>query len=191
MINYWPGQAIRKTVGIALVLLQVSSVSCYAEVNGKGNEYCYAGQTDEWLVAFYNRVRTHDKLFQYALKNYGEPDSCVGNVTAEFDGKKYGSIKFVWGKVRSFSVSTMPPESSIIKLESKYGFSNAAAVRHMLEQYTRGLGLTIDWTDAVKNVSETGVIETFTAKPVGMNIHVRLHYNTEKKLTGIIISMAL
>lgn len=179
---------------LGIVLLQIYGFSYSAIDNKRENVNCDDPQADEWLVDIHSGIRNHSQgeLFEYAITKFGEPNSCSGRVTSEFDGRKYGNISFVWDSGESYSVTTMPIETSITKFESVGGFSDAVSVKNMVKRHTDKKGFKIDWSVVVeKTTTENGVVETFTGGHPGMNLHARLHYNKENKLTGAVISWAL
>lgn len=148
-------------------------------------------ETDSWVVSFEQRIRDHDELFQYALQNYGAPDFCKGEITALFDGQKFGSITFRWKNSIGFSMKTLPPESSVIEFKHIEGFPDAVATKNVIWQYMKGRGFTVNSAKTRETATEAGRIEEYGAEPAGMNATIGLNFNNKNKLTNVTISTAL
>jgi hypothetical protein len=151
---------------------------------------CDAPEADPWVREMRERVLRFDDLAVFAAESYGEPMSCEGVVTAEFDGTKFGSLRMVFSEGSTFQVETLPPESSLVTLRSPSGFTDEVVARSVLVSYAEGIGVEIDWT-APEVTTEAGErIETYWDPDTGLNASAALILE-DGSLVGLRFSLAL
>ena len=131
-----------------------------------------------------------DMLANYAVKLYGPPLSCEGTVTSEFDGSKFGMVRLGFSKGVTFTVETLPPETSIITLRCPAGFDDQASARRALAAYSSSVGLRIDWTAPTETKEGGERIQSFWDPDPGVNGSTSLVFSGDT-LVALRFSMAL
>jgi hypothetical protein len=151
---------------------------------------CDAPDTDPWVPEMRERVLRFDDLAVFATESFGEPMSCVGAVTAEFDGMNFGFLHLKFSQGSTFDIETLPPESSAATLRSPSGFADEEAARRVLASYAEGIGVEIDWTAVTVTAKASERIETYWDPDTGLNASASLIYE-DSALVGMRFSMAL
>jgi len=151
---------------------------------------CDAPEADLWVRQMRERVLHFDDLAVYAAESFGEPMSCEGMVTAEFDGMKFGSLRLEFSEGSTFQVETLPPELSRVTLRSPSGFADEEVAWDVLVSYAEDIGVEIDWTASTVTVDAGEMIETYRDPDPGLNASVAL-IRQDGSLVGMRFSMAL
>ncbi len=151
---------------------------------------CDAPEADPWVRQMRERVLHFDDLAVYAAESFGEPMSCEGMVTAEFDGMKFGSLRLEFSEGSTFQVETLPPELSRVTLRSPSGFADEEVAWDVLVSYAEDIGVEIDWTASTVTVDAGEMIETYRDPDPGLNASVAL-IRQDGSLVGMRFSMAL
>ncbi len=136
------------------------------------------------------RVLRFDDLAVFATESFGGPTSCVGAVTAEFDGLKFGFLRLEFSRGSTFDIETLPPESSAATLRSPSGFADEEVARRVLVSYAEGTGVEIDWTSVTVTAEAGERIETYWDPDTGLNASASLIYE-DSALVGLRFGMAL
>lgn len=151
---------------------------------------CEGPAVDPWVSDFRSRVESYDALYQLAVERYGPRSECEGAVTMEFDGVNFGSLIFGFRGGITYSVETMPPESSVRVLRAPGGFDEPEQVQQALRDYASGIGLAIDWSTPEISEEAGEVIHRFWDPEPGLNASGFLIF-LDDTLVGIGSSMAL
>jgi len=151
---------------------------------------CEGPDVDPWVSDFRSRVESYDALYQLAVERYGPPSECEGAVTMEFDGVNFGSLIFGFRGGITYSVETMPPESSVRVLRAPGGFEEPEQVQQALRDYASGIGLAIDWSTPEVSEEAGEVIHRFWDPEPGLNASGFLIF-LDDTLVGIGSSLAL
>ncbi|NNK47550.1 MAG: hypothetical protein HKP01_01610 [Gemmatimonadetes bacterium] len=137
---------------------------------------CDAPEADLWVRQMRERVVHFDDLAVLAAESFGEPTSCEGVVTAEFDGMKFGSLRLEFPDGSTFQVETLPPELSRVTLRSRSGFADDEVARSVLVSYAEDVGVEIDWTAFTVTVDADERVETYRDPDTGLNASAALVY---------------
>lgn len=151
---------------------------------------CEGPGVDPWITGFRDRVMAYDQLARFAEERFGVSTACEGTVTMEFDGAKFGTLLVRFPGGYSLKVVTMPIESSVVTLRADPAFSDESEIRGVLQDYVRGLGLSIDWTAPEEEVDGAEVVHRFWDPESGLNASASLIFS-EGRLVAISVSMAL
>ena len=143
-----------------------------------------------WIVDFRDRVLSFNDLHRLAVAQLGEPISCDGEITTEFDGVFYGRLVIGYSNDASLVVETMPIETSIVELRVPAGFDDPETARAALADYTQGIGLEIDWEAAETTTEGPETVHTHWDPETGLNASASLVFVGDR-LVGIRVSMAL
>ena len=191
----WQGRA-RRVVAIALACLQLAVVGCLAQwpaaqdaVDAKCSNV--AKDADPWLEAIAERIRRSDGLFRQLVSAHGLPSSCQGGATEQFDGQQFGSVSFGWRDGLSFTVRTLPPESSIVELKMRGGFPDKDGLFRQVQAYVQDRGLVIDWAKPRVHSTPTERTEEFASASPRINASVILTYDADTRLVSVGIRLAL
>lgn len=174
---------------LLLVALQLTRAAALGAFRGSARPPCEGPEADPWVTELRNRVLSGDRLAAYAVERYGPPRRCEGAVTAEFDGAKFGSVRLDFADGVTFTVETQPPEASIVVLRAISGLGAAAAVRRVLEAYSAGLGLRIDWTVPAESRDGDERVQSFWDPEPGVNGSASLIFLGDT-LVAVRVSMA-
>ena len=152
---------------------------------------CEAPDADAWVADFRSRIESYDDLYRFAVERFGPPVSCEGEIGSEFDGVLFGSLLFTFAGGVTYSVETMPIETSISVLRHPTGFEDPEAMREALAADALRTGLRIDWS-APPEVGEVDgeVVHTYWDPESGLNASASLIYAGEA-LVAVRLSMAL
>ena len=152
---------------------------------------CEGPDVDPWVADFRGRVESYDDLYRFAVERFGPPVSCEGAIGDEFDGARFGSLTFTFVEGITYSVETMPIETSLSTMRHPTGFEDPDAMREALAADAEGTGLRIDWSTPPE-VSELDgeVIHSYWDPETGLNASASLIY-AGGELVGIRLSMAL
>ena len=170
------------------LMLVLSAASPIASV--VPSRQCEGPDVDPWVSDFRMRVESYDELYAFAVERFGTPTSCEGEITTEFDGAPFGSLRFGFAGGVSYAVETMPIETSIAVLRAPAGFEDPEAVRGTLEAHAARIGLAIDWTSPEVTAEGDELVRTYGDPDPGLNASASLIYAGET-LVGIRLSMAL
>jgi pimeloyl-ACP methyl ester carboxylesterase len=151
---------------------------------------CDGPDADPWVTGLRDRVLDFDELVAFAVAAYGAPLECGGEVSTEFDGMKFGSVRLDFSEGVSFEVETLPPEASVATLSAPSGFADEVLARQVLQVYTERIGVEIDWTASEITDQEDERIETFRDPDSGLNASAS-HVYSGDSLVGLRFSMAL
>ena len=135
-------------------------------------------------------VLDFDELVAFAVAAYGAPLECGGEVSTEFDGMKFGSVRLDFSEGVSFEVETLPPEASVATLSAPSGFADEVLARQVLQVYTERIGVEIDWTASEITDQEDERVETFRDPDSGLNASAS-HVYSGDSLVELRFSMAL
>jgi pimeloyl-ACP methyl ester carboxylesterase len=151
---------------------------------------CAGPDADPWVTELRDRVLGFDELVAFAVQAYGAPLDCEGEVSAEFDGMEFGSVRLDFSEGVSFEVETLPPETSAATLSAPSGFADQVLARQMLQVYAERIGVEIDW--AVPEITTEGDerVETFRDPDPGLNASAS-HVYSGDSLIALRFSMAL
>ena len=153
-------------------------------------QQCGVEGVDPWVAGLRDRVMTYDGLARFAVDRFGALTSCEGAVTAEFDGSRFGKVLLGFPEGVSLEVETMPVESSVTTLRSEKGFQDGSRMRQLLEEYTGGMGLEIDWSAAEVHTEGTELIQQYWDPDPGLNASASLIYSGDR-LVAVRVSLAL
>ena len=173
-----------------LLLAVALAVSPSAATTTAVGRACEGPDVDPWVADFRARVESYDGLYRFAVERFGAPLTCEGEVTMEFDGARFGALRFGFQDGASYAVESLPPETSIAVLRAPGGLQDADAVRTMLRAHTAAVGLAIDWS--APEIGEEGgdVVHTFWDPEPGLNASASLIFMGDA-LVGVRVSMAL
>ena len=184
----------RSVLRIAVVLI-LAATACRADAEPSGSADVVASPCEEivdaWVQGLCARVVEAEGLYRIATEAGGPPASCSGSVTGEFEDRKFGDLRCEWSSGQRFTLSTFPPESSVVELQSAAGLARPDELRGALKEYVKAIGLEIDWSNAETRPAENGSVEEFSEETPGTNAFVRLRYDREHQLIGVSVSMAL
>ena len=176
--------------GIFMTALAVSSLPAGAPVPAPLGQ-CEAPDVDPWVADFRSRIESYDDLYRFAVERFGPPVSCEGAIGSEFDGMLFGRLLFTFEGGITYSVETMPIETSISVLRHPTGFQDPEAMRQALARDAEAIGLRIDWSVAPEVMEVDGeVIHSYSDPEGGLNASASLIYSGDS-LVGIGLSMAL
>ena len=162
-----------------------------APVQGQSRlEPCESGRVDLWVTELRDRVLARDQLALYAIERYGEPLSCDGTVTSEFEGGKFGSLVLGFSEGASYRIEVMPPEAQIVELDVPMGFDVASSARELMRAYAEEVGVEIDWETPTARMFGDRREETYWDPDDGLNASVTLTYRAET-LIAVRFSLAL
>ena len=151
---------------------------------------CVGPDVDPWVAATAARVARFDGLFVFALEQFGEANGCAGTVTDEFDGARFGTVTWTFGGGATFSLTTMPPETSIVRLSRAGGFDDPAAASAALRAYADGIGVAIDWSVPEVALEGESEVRSFRDPESGLNASASLVFVADA-LVEVRFSMAL
>lgn len=151
---------------------------------------CVGPDVDPWVVATAERVARFDGLFAFALEQFGEANGCTGRVTDEFDGARFGTVTWTFGGGATFSLTTMPPETSIVRLRHADGFGDSVAASAALRAYADAVGVAIDWSAPEVSLEGEGEVQSFWDPDSGLNASASLMFVADA-LVEVRFSMAL
>lgn len=186
----WAGPTAPGSTGYARYLAEVGGMGAPPVATPTHRRACEGPDADPWVSDFRTRVESYDRLYRFAVERFGAPTSCEGQITMEFDGANFGSLRFGFAGGMSYSVESMPPETSIAFLRAPGGFVDVDAVRSLLEAHTAAIGLAIDWSAPEIGEEDGEVVHTFWDPEPGLNASASLIFIGDA-LVGIRVSMAL
>jgi len=176
----------RRAAGLTFVLLSAALLP----VPVASQVPCDGPEPDPWVVDFRDRVLAYDGLARYAVSRWGEPVSCQGEVTIEFDGVSYGTLSLVFRGDVSLIVETVPIETSIVILDAPLGFDDRASVEAALRAHAEAVGVAIDWTQPTTVGDRNHLMQTFWDPDPGVNASASLDI-AEGVLVAVSFSLAL
>ncbi len=151
---------------------------------------CDAPDADPWVGGLRDRVLSDDDLALHALDLHGSPVDCVGTVTSEFDGARFGLVRVSFANGAWLQVETMPPEVSIVTMTAPPGRSmDVEASREALRAYAEAVGLEIDWGSPSTTVEDRSRTESFWDPDPGLNASASLIF-LDDALVALRVSMA-
>ena len=153
----------------ALTVAVLSAAAGGEPSAGRVAQECGASDADPWIVETAERVNQYDGLLRFAIEAAGDPVTCEGTVTADFDGRSFGVIVFGFEDGTSFEFETMPPEISLVTLRAPEGFRDPEEVLAALRSYAAGRGLSIDWGTPERSEDGHEVTEQFWDPAPGLN----------------------
>jgi len=153
-------------------------------------EPCDGPGVDPWIGELRDRVTSYDGLARFALEHYGAPVACEGAVTSEFDGAKFGTLLLSFPEGVTLEVETMPPETSIVTLQSPSGFHDEGVILAALRARTAEIGLAIDWEAPEESMEGNRSVRRFWDPDPGLNASASLVYSAGV-LVAVGVSMAL
>lgn len=182
------------TVGLLVAALSIARpAAVFPQVPGQGSPDlapCDGPDAASWVVRIRDRVVRFDLLARYAIRMYGPPIACEGEVTTVFDDNEFGVLRFGFEGGASFELETQPPETSIAVLRSPAGFADEEEARGALEAYCDDIGVDIDWTSAETSVERGERRVTYADPEEGLNAMASLLYRGAT-LVGLRFSLAL
>jgi hypothetical protein len=181
-------------VSLVMISFQIAMVACSTHPHVAQEHACVKCSNvakDPWLEAIAERIRTHDSLFRRLVAVHGPPSFCQGRSSQQFEGQSFGSVTFGWRHGLSFSVQTFPPESSIIQLSMRDGFSDKNDLLLQIQDSLEDRGITIDWARSRVRLTTTGWTEEFASASTDLNAQVTLDYDTDGRVLLVKISLAL
>jgi len=177
------------TAAIVVALWSVGTP--IAGVARPAREPCDGPGASTWASDFRDRMLAYDGLARFALETYGDPVTCDGEVTAEFDGALFGSLRLTFATGITLEAHTQPPESSVTLLRSASGFADAGALREMLRAHAADVGLRIAWSAAPEVAAEDGErVERYRDPEPGLNAAALLVFRGDD-LVAVGLSLAL
>ena len=159
-------------------------------VSAAGRPPCDGPDTDPWVKELRDRVLGFDELVAFAVAAYGAPLHCEGEVNAEFDDMRFGSVRLDFSEGASFEVEIMPPETSTATLSAPSGFADQVLARQVLQVYTERIGVEIDWTAPEITARGDERVETFWDPDPGLNASAS-HVYVGDSLIALRFTMAL
>lgn len=157
---------------------------------GFAKTVCTGETTDGWVKERRANIE-NSVLFKYGVTQFGEFTSCMAEIAQESDGNHFGTIAFNFKNSVKLTVENMPPETSIVKIESEKGFPNESEAIAKLKEVTAKAGLKIDWSKPPEIVKSKDIqIKKYWDPSPGINGQGFFNYNG-KMLVGIGYSMAL
>ena len=162
------------------------------KLDGKSFGSCRpsTGHPSQWLWELEKRI-TADPLYQALLAEYVGVATCVGAETDKFADQQFGALEFIWSNGVTFTVRTLPPESSIIEIKHPAGFTDKAWIIAHVKKYTDDHDFGIDWTSRHIESRENGFAVLYPSKEIGENGYVTLEYQPHENLVAVRISRAL
>ena len=151
---------------------------------------CDGPDADPWVVDFRSRVMGYNGLAAFAVSTWGDPVSCDGEETMEFDGTRYGTLTLTFAEGVTLVVETQPIETSIVTLRSDGGFGDTDAVEAALRSYAEDVGVAIDWARPERSVEGEETTEVFSDPAAGLNASASLVTSGEQ-LVAVRFSLAL
>lgn len=151
---------------------------------------CDEPNADPWVTEVRDRVLAFDELVAFAVAAYGAPLRCEGEVNAEFDGMRFGSVRLDFSEGASFEIETAPPEASLATLSAPSGFADEVLARQVLQVYTERIGVEIEWAAPEITAQGDQQVETFWDPDPGLNASASLVY-AAGTLVELRFSMAL
>lgn len=151
---------------------------------------CDDPDADPWVAQLRDRMISFNLLVAHAIELNGSPLTCEGAVTSEFDGAKYGTLTLGFDHGMTFVVETMPPETSIVTLRTGSGFDDEVSARRLLETYSAGVGVDIDWESATETAEGEELVSSYWDPDPGLNASASLIF-LDDTLVAIRFSMAL
>lgn len=146
---------------------------------------------DAWVRDARDRVLSFDGLVRYAVERYGEPTTCEGAVTTEFDGMLFGTLRLTFAGGAIFEMETMPPEASVVTLQRPEGFDDASGLREAFVRYVNDIGVEVDWTATPEITEQDGRrTEQYWDPDTGLNASASLVFEGDR-LVAVRFSMAL
>lgn len=151
---------------------------------------CDAPDTDTFVRDLRERTLAYDELAAFAVERYGDPLACEGEVTTEFDGAEFGTLRLTFPDGVTLDVETMPPATSIHTLRRTVAFEDEAEMRDLLQRRAARIGLSIDWeTPEVTNDGDREE-QRYWDPDTGLNASAVLVYEAGA-LIAVGMSMAL
>ena len=186
----WTGSDAPGSTAYARYLGEVAGMAASPAPAATREGACDGSDADPWVSDFRARVESYDGLYALAAERLGAPTTCEGEITMEFDGARFGVLRFGFAEGASYWVESMPPETSIAVLRSPGGFEDADDIRRALEAHTAGIGLAIDWSSPELGDENGEIVHTFWDPELGSNASASLIFSGEL-LVGVRVSMAL
>jgi hypothetical protein len=178
----------RRRAAIAAGILAVAAIGANPAV---AQAPCDALDTDPFVRELRDRVVAYSGLAEHALESHGQVVTCVGAVTDDFDGMRFGEVTLRFEDGAELEVTTFPPESSVTELRTAEGFSGPEATIAALRTHAQDIGLSIDWAAPEVETGPAGErIERYWDADSGLNASASLVY-AEGKLVAVRVSMAL
>lgn len=190
LFRAWAGPTIAGSTGYARYLEEVGGMGAEPAATPAIQRVCEGSDVDPWVSDFRTRVESYDGLYRFAVERFGAPTSCDGEITMELDGASFGVLRFGFEGGRSYSVESMPPETSVALLRAPGGFEDVHALRSMLEAHTAAIGLAIDWSAPEIGEQDGELVHTYWDPGPGLNASASLIFIGDA-LVGIRVSMAL
>ena len=151
---------------------------------------CRGEEKDPWLSDWRRRFLSGNLLADWAVERLGAPRSCEAEVTATFEGAKFGRLHFTFKDKGTLAVETLPPETSRVVLSIATGFKSEEEGRKLLERYVGDIGFAIKWSDPEEHDESGKRVLTYWVGDPGHNAGASLVYD-EERLTAIRFSLAL
>lgn len=152
---------------------------------------CDGADTDPFVGELRDRVLAYSGLAAHAVERHGPVVACIGAVTDDFDGMRFGEVTLRFEDGVELQVATQPPESSVAELRAPDGFADPEATIAALRLYAEGIGLRVDWSTPEIEAGPDGErIEWYWDPDPGLNASASLVYATGR-LVAIRLSMAL
>jgi hypothetical protein len=151
---------------------------------------CDGPDADPWVADFRDRVVSYNGLAAFAAEAYGEPVSCVGGVTTEFDGVRYGTLTLTYPGGVTLEVETQPIETSVVSLRSSDGFADPSLVEGALRAYADRTGVSIDWGRSETSAEGEASVDIFRDPEPGFNASASI-VTLDGRLVAVRFSMAL
>ena len=151
---------------------------------------CEGPEAGRWESNTYRRVVDFDQLARFAIDQYGDPTACEAEVTAEFDGSEFGTLRLSFGGRATLELETQPPETSLTTLWSQAGFRDEPAARQALRAYADDVGLDIDWSTAETETEGDLRVDRNRDADMGVNATASFFYR-DGRLVGLRLSLAL
>jgi hypothetical protein len=152
---------------------------------------CDAADTDPFVGELRDRVLAYSGLAAHALDRHGPVVACVGAVSDDFDGMRFGGIALRFEGGVELEVTTHPPESSVSELRAPDGFADPDATIAALRAHVERIGLRIDWSAMEVETGPDGErIERYWDPEPGLNASASLSY-ADGRLVAVRVGMAL
>lgn len=142
--------------------------------------------------SFYKSLGEENILFGYLAKENGDPARCADGPETKFDGEDYNLLELTWNNGLSFSLQSLPPETSITKIKLESGFPDKNALQQTIREHIDAVsdGIEFNWDEPGISKNEKGTTEEFIGEPSGMNAIVRFYKDLDNRLTEASVSFA-
>lgn len=167
-----------------LALVVVGAAGTWADLAPVSRLACEGPDVDPFVTDLRDRVLRYNGLAHWLIEAQGQPLTCEGSVTSEFDGALFGTVTLGFPDGTTLQIETMPPEISLVSVGNVSGFTDEEALRRVVETYTSDGGLDIDWSTPEVSDGPDGRVETYWDPTPGLNASVAFTY-----IDGVLVSV--